>query len=64
MQGIKRKVTVGGKKDANPLPPNEENIRARQQNFSHYCVVCHGLDGQNTGVPSGICRRKAVWGNR
>jgi len=51
MQGIKRKVTVGGKKDANPLPPSEENIRAGQQNFSHYCVVCHGLDGQNTGVP-------------
>ncbi len=20
-------------------------------NFSHYCVACHGLDGQNTGVP-------------
>ena len=19
--------------------------------FSHYCVACHGLDGQNTGVP-------------
>ena len=19
--------------------------------FSHYCVACHGMDGQNTGVP-------------
>jgi mono/diheme cytochrome c family protein len=43
-------MTVGGKKDANPLLTNEENIRAGQQNFSHYCLVCHGLDGHNTGV--------------
>ncbi|HEY6846186.1 MAG TPA: c-type cytochrome [Terracidiphilus sp.] len=20
--------------------------------FSHYCIACHGMDGQNTGVPS------------
>jgi mono/diheme cytochrome c family protein len=19
--------------------------------FSHYCIACHGMDGQNTGVP-------------
>jgi S-disulfanyl-L-cysteine oxidoreductase SoxD len=51
VQGFKRAVSVGGKKDANPLPADAENIRAGQQNFSHYCMVCHGLDGQNTGVP-------------
>lgn len=51
MQGLKRTVTVGGKKDVNPFPPTAENIHAGQQNFSHYCMVCHGLDGQNTGVP-------------
>jgi mono/diheme cytochrome c family protein len=51
MQGIKRTVTVGGKNDANPLPATAENIHAGQQNFSHYCMVCHGLDAQNTGVP-------------
>src|SRR5262249_9545050 len=51
VQGFKRTLSVGGKKDANPVPANEESIRAGQQNFSHYCVVCHGLDGQNTGVP-------------
>jgi mono/diheme cytochrome c family protein len=48
---IKQKITVYGKKDANPLPATEENIRAGQEDFSHYCVACHGLDGQNTGVP-------------
>lgn len=51
IQGFKRTISVGGKKEANPLPANEENIRAGQENFSHYCMVCHGLDGQNTGVP-------------
>ncbi|MGC2193570.1 MAG: cytochrome c [Terriglobales bacterium] len=51
IQGFKRTVSVGGKKDVNPLPPSLENIRAGQANFSHYCMVCHGLDGQNTGVP-------------
>ena len=50
-QFVKRKVTVGGRSDPNPLPATVENIRAGQQAFSHYCVVCHGLDGQNTGVP-------------
>jgi mono/diheme cytochrome c family protein len=50
-QGLKRNITVGGRKDVNPFPVDAENIRAGQQNFSHYCMVCHGLDGQNTGVP-------------
>ncbi len=35
----------------NPLPATDENIRAGQRNFTSYCMVCHGLDGQNTGVP-------------
>jgi len=48
---IKQKVTVGGKGEINPLPTTEENIHAGQRNFSSYCMVCHGLDGQNTGVP-------------
>jgi S-disulfanyl-L-cysteine oxidoreductase SoxD len=48
---IKRTVTVGGKNDVNPMPADAENIRAGQANFAHYCLVCHGLDGQNTGVP-------------
>jgi mono/diheme cytochrome c family protein len=51
VQGFKHTVSVGGKKDVNPLPANPQNVRAGQENFSHYCMVCHGLDGQNTGVP-------------
>jgi S-disulfanyl-L-cysteine oxidoreductase SoxD len=51
VQNFKHTISVGGKTDSNPLPANAENIRAGQENFSHYCVVCHGLDGQNTGVP-------------
>jgi mono/diheme cytochrome c family protein len=50
-QGVKRNLTIRGKKDQNPLAPTEENIRKGQANFSNYCMVCHGLDGQNTGVP-------------
>lgn len=48
---VKHRITVGGKHQSNPLPVSEENIRAGRKNFSHYCMVCHGLDGQNTGVP-------------
>ena len=51
MQTAKHRLTVGGRSNRNPLPSTEENIRAGQRNFGAYCVVCHGLDGQNTGVP-------------
>lgn len=51
MEGTKRRLTIGGKFDVNPVPATEENIHSGQQNFSAYCMVCHGLDGQNTGVP-------------
>jgi mono/diheme cytochrome c family protein len=48
---LKRNITVGGRAQTNPLPATDANIHAGQQNFAHYCVACHGLDGQNTGVP-------------
>jgi mono/diheme cytochrome c family protein len=47
----KQHLTVGGKKEINPLPATAENVEAGRRNFSNYCMVCHGLDGQNTGVP-------------
>src|ERR1700730_10825087 len=47
----KRHITVGGKHDKNPVPATPENIEDGKQNFTSYCMVCHGLDGQNTGVP-------------
>jgi cytochrome c len=48
---LKQKITVRGRGDVNPLPANQENIRRGRKNFSNYCMVCHGLDGQNSGVP-------------
>jgi mono/diheme cytochrome c family protein len=48
---VKHHVTVGGKRDRNPLPASAENIHAGQQAFGYYCVACHGRDGQRTGVP-------------
>jgi len=51
MTRIKHSVTVRGKSAKNPLPETLENIKDGQDAFSHYCVACHGLDGQNTGVP-------------
>jgi mono/diheme cytochrome c family protein len=47
----KRKVLVGGKSDKNPLEATQQNIAAGRETFSHYCFACHGLDGQNSGVP-------------
>jgi mono/diheme cytochrome c family protein len=47
----KHHVTVGGKRDINPIHATPETIEDGRQMFSSYCMVCHGLDGQNTGVP-------------
>lgn len=48
---IKHSVTIGGKDRTNPFPPTAENVYEGRRIFSFYCVACHGLDGQNTGVP-------------
>ncbi len=48
---MKHHITIGGKHDRNPLTPTPSNIEAGKQAFGSYCVVCHGRDGQNTGVP-------------
>jgi mono/diheme cytochrome c family protein len=47
----KHHVTVGYKKQPNPFAATPENIADGQAAFTQYCMVCHGLDGQNTGVP-------------
>jgi mono/diheme cytochrome c family protein len=47
----KHTVTVRGSGDKNPIPASAEKIEAGKQAFGYYCVVCHGRDGQNTGVP-------------
>jgi mono/diheme cytochrome c family protein len=51
MTTVKRRITVGGAKDRNPLPATLENVMRGRQVFSFYCAACHGLDGQTTGVP-------------
>jgi len=50
-QWTKHHVTIGGRHDRNPLKASAENIADGQQAFTSYCSVCHGKDGQNTGVP-------------
>ncbi len=44
-------ITIGGKRDVNPVHATAESIADGRQLFNSYCMVCHGLDGQNTGVP-------------
>jgi len=51
MSGIKHHITMGGKNLKNPLADTKENITEGQEHFGHHCQVCHGYDGQNTGVP-------------
>lgn len=47
----KHDLFVGNKKEKNPLPATPEVIAEGKEAFTHYCVACHGMDGQNTGVP-------------
>ncbi len=47
----KHNVFIGNKSQKNPLPSNTETWNDGKEAFSHYCVACHGMDGQNTGVP-------------
>jgi cytochrome c553 len=51
MTRIKHSLSVRGKSTKNPLPESPGNIVNGRMAFSHYCAACHGLDGQNTGVP-------------
>lgn len=51
MTGVKHDFLVGNRRQKNPLPSTPDTIADGREAFSHYCIVCHGLDGQNTGVP-------------
>jgi cytochrome c553 len=51
MTTVKQHIFVRGRLQKNPLPANAATIADGKEAFSHYCVACHGLDGQNTGVP-------------
>ncbi|MGB9032053.1 MAG: c-type cytochrome, partial [Acidobacteriaceae bacterium] len=47
----KHHVFVGNRSQKNPFPATPDLIAEGKEAFSHYCVACHGMDGQNTGVP-------------
>ncbi|MFZ1937767.1 MAG: c-type cytochrome [Terracidiphilus sp.] len=51
MSFAKHHVFIGSKKERNPLPMSPETLADGKEAFGHYCVACHGMDGQNTGVP-------------
>ncbi|HLJ85188.1 MAG TPA: cytochrome c [Candidatus Angelobacter sp.] len=51
MDNIKRNVTIGGKDTKNPIAYTSEAAKEGAEHFQHHCQICHGLDGQNTGVP-------------
>jgi len=42
---------IGNKNQKNPLPDNLGTRADGKEAYSHYCVACHGMDGQHTGVP-------------
>ncbi len=50
MNGLKRTVTVGGKKDRSPFPATPENIAHGRKQFQNYCTSCHGETGRNEDV--------------
>jgi mono/diheme cytochrome c family protein len=51
MNWAKHNLLVHNKSQKNPIADNSAAIADGKEAFSHYCVACHGLDGQNTGVP-------------
>ena len=51
MTNAKHSLFIGNKSQKNPMASTTENIAAGKEAFSHYCAACHGMDGQNTGVP-------------
>jgi mono/diheme cytochrome c family protein len=51
MTRVKHWATVRNKRVPNPIAYSPQSLADGKQAFTHYCVACHGLDGQNTGVP-------------
>jgi mono/diheme cytochrome c family protein len=51
MTFAKHHIFIGSKQQRNPLTDTPEHRADGKEAFSHYCIACHGMDGQNTGVP-------------
>jgi mono/diheme cytochrome c family protein len=47
----KHHIFIRNRDQKNPLPANANTWTDGKEAFSHYCVACHGMDGQSTGVP-------------
>ncbi len=46
-----KKTSIGGRDWKNPVADSPENVKLGAEHFQHHCMICHGLDGHNTGVP-------------
>ena len=42
---------IAGKDVNDPLPDSADTVAEGAEHFQHHCQICHGLDGQGTGVP-------------
>ena len=51
MTFAKHEFLFGNNSQKNPLTDSPSTVADGREAFSHYCVACHGMDGQNTGVP-------------
>jgi mono/diheme cytochrome c family protein len=51
MTNAKHAVLIGNKHARSPIAYSPQSVADGKEAFSHYCVACHGMDGQNTGVP-------------
>ena len=51
MTFVKHHAFIGNRNEKNPLADTAETRADGKEAFSHYCIACHGMDGQNTGVP-------------
>jgi mono/diheme cytochrome c family protein len=52
--GVMKRVKywrVGGKELSNPVPDSPQAVKEGAEHFQHHCQICHGLDGQGSGVP-------------
>jgi len=47
----KHRILIGNENQKNPMSDTPDIRAEGKKAFSHFCVACHGLDGQNTGVP-------------
>lgn len=51
INSAKHHIFIGNPTARNPLPDTAATIADGKEAFQHFCVACHGNDGQNTGVP-------------